>query len=223
MQRSADRTSPHVEVAVVLVTAFGYPVLMSVAGAASGRFATGYTLDDAAAGGLILYELAALAIIGAFLKSRGWALRDLNPGIGWRLTGAGVVLGLLIFASNWVVSVLFMAGGLIRPETVGPIDARGLGLAMFAVLCVVNPVFEETLVVGYVVEALRDRHPPLLAVNLSVSVRLLYHLYQGPAGVILIIPAGLLFAFAYLRLNRIWPLIVAHGLLDAVGILGCRS
>lgn len=221
MQRSADRTSPAAELAVVMVTAFGFPVLTSLAMAVGGRYAAGLVIDDAGISGLIVYELAALAIVATFLKSRGWTLRDLNPEIRWHLTGAGVVLCLLILASNWIVSSLFTAVGLIDPEGYS-VDASGLGIAPLAALCVVNPVFEETLVVGYLTEALRDRHSPLLAVNLSVSIRLLYHLYQGPAGVISIIPAGLLFAFAYRRLNRLWPLVFAHGLLDAVAVIGCR-
>ena len=222
MQRSADRTSPAGEVVVVLVTAFGYLVLMSLAMAAGGRFVTGYKLDNAGAAGLILYELVALAIVGTFLKSRGWTLRDFNPEISWRLTGAGVLLAAAILAANWILAALFMAVGLIGAEAYGSVDAGGLGVALFTALCIVNPVFEETLVVGYVAEALRDRRPPLLAVNLSVSIRLLYHLYQGPAGVIAVVPAGLLFAFAYQRWNRLWPLVFAHSLLDALGILNSR-
>ncbi len=205
-----------------MLTAFGYPVLTSLACAAAGRFAEGYKLDDAGAAGLVLYELAVLAIVGTFLKRRGWTLRDLKPEISWRLTAAGVALCLLVLLSEWVVALLFSAAGLIGPEAPGPIDARGLGVAMFAAVCVVNPVFEETLVVGYVAEALRGRHAPLLAINLSVSIRLLDHLYQGPAGGAAIIPTGLVFAYACHGLDRLWPLVFAHGLLDAVGIIACR-
>lgn len=61
-----------------------------------------------------------------------------------------------------------------------------------------------------------------LGIALFVSIRLLYHLYQGPAGVIAINPMGLLFAFVYHRWHRLWPLVFAHGLLDALGILNSR-
>jgi len=33
---------------------------------------------------------------------------------------------------------------------------------------------------------------------------------------------GLLFAFVYLRWSRLWPLVLAHGLLDALALAGCR-
>lgn len=222
MTRSADRTSTVAEVVVVLLTAFGFPVLASVAMAAAGRHVSGYTFDNIGVGGLIAYEIAALAIVATFLWSRGWMLKDFNPEITWRLSAAGVVLFVLINFSTSVISVLFMALGLIGPESYRLFDASGLGVALMIALCIFNPIFEETLVVGYVMEALRDRHPPLLAINLSVSIRLLYHLYQGPIGVITVIPAGLLFAFAYYRLNRLWPLVLAHGLMDLLGIMNCR-
>jgi hypothetical protein len=56
-------------------------------------------------------------------------------------------------------------------------------------------------------------------VNVSVAIRLLYHLYQGGIGVIGIIPFGLIFAWWYARIGRLWPLFVAHGLTDAAGLL----
>ena len=222
MQRSADRTSPAGEVVVVLLTAFGFLVLTSLAAAVGGHYAKVDRFDDAGAAGLIAYELAALSIVGAFLKSRGWTLRDIHPEVTWGLSGAGFLLYAATLALWWTVSSLFTATGLIGPDSYPVVDASGLGVVMLAVFCIVNPIFEETLVVGYVAEALRDRHPPLLAVNVSVSIRLLYHLYQGPAGVIAIVPMGLLFAFVYLRWSRLWPLVLAHGLLDALALAGCR-
>ncbi len=222
MQRSADRTSPTSEVVVVLATAFGFLILMSLAAAVAGHYTRVETFNDAGVAGLIVYELAALAIVGTYLRSRGWTLRDVNPEISWGLTGAGVLLCVATLVLWWTVSALFAAAGLVRPEASPGVDASGLGLAQLAVLCIVNPVFEETLVVAYVVEALRDRRPPLTAVNVSVSIRLLYHLYQGPAGVIAIVPMGLLYAFVYLKWNRLWPLVFAHGLLDAAALASCR-
>jgi membrane protease YdiL (CAAX protease family) len=46
-------------------------------------------------------------------------------------------------------------------------------------------------------------------------VRLLYHLYQGPIGVVTIVPMGLLFGYAYARSRQLWPLIFAHVLITA--------
>jgi membrane protease YdiL (CAAX protease family) len=45
-----------------------------------------------------------------------------------------------------------------------------------------------------------------------------YHLYQGVLGALTIAPVGLLFAYWYVRSGRLWPLIVAHGLIDFIGL-----
>ena len=52
-----------------------------------------------------------------------------------------------------------------------------------------------------------------VAINVSVVVRLLYHLYQGPIGVLTIVPMGLLYGYLYSRTRQLWPLVVAHVLL----------
>ncbi len=55
-----------------------------------------------------------------------------------------------------------------------------------------------------------------MAVNVSAVIRLSYHLYQGVAGVLAIVPLGLLFGFWFARTRQLWPLIVAHAILDFV-------
>lgn len=56
------------------------------------------------------------------------------------------------------------------------------------------------------------------AVNISAAIRLSYHLYQGAAGVLSVVPIGLLFAYWFARTRQLWPLIVAHAILDLVGL-----
>ena len=56
------------------------------------------------------------------------------------------------------------------------------------------------------------------AVNISAALRLSYHLYQGVAGVLALVPTGLLFAVWFVRTRQLWPLIVAHAMMDLVGL-----
>jgi membrane protease YdiL (CAAX protease family) len=51
-----------------------------------------------------------------------------------------------------------------------------------------------------------------------VIVRLLYHLYQGPIGILMAVPMGLLYGYVYSRTRQLWPLVVAHVLLDLIGL-----
>jgi membrane protease YdiL (CAAX protease family) len=56
------------------------------------------------------------------------------------------------------------------------------------------------------------------AVNISAAIRLSYHLYQGVAGVLALVPTGLVFAIWFVRTRQLWPLIVAHAVIDFVGL-----
>ena len=92
------------------------------------------------------------------------------------------------------------------------------GAASIAAISIVNPCFEELLVLAYVVQALRKRFGLTVAVNVSLTIRLLYHLYQGPLVVIPIAVFGLAATLVYVRMGRLWPVIVMHGILDFVGL-----
>ncbi len=59
--------------------------------------------------------------------------------------------------------------------------------------------------------------------NVSMGIRLLYHLYQGPMGIITIVPLGLLYGFVYVRTRQLWPLILAHMLIDIAGLAVATS
>jgi membrane protease YdiL (CAAX protease family) len=82
----------------------------------------------------------------------------------------------------------------------------------------VNGIFEELFVGRLHHHALRDVRGVWTAINVSTVVRLLYHLYQGPIGVITIIPMGLLYGYVYARTRLLWPLIFAHVLIDIIGL-----
>ena len=59
---------------------------------------------------------------------------------------------------------------------------------------------------------------------MSTGLRVLYHLYQGPLGVLTIVPMGLMFGYIYVRTRKLWPVIVAHVLMDVIGLaLASRS
>ena len=84
-----------------------------------------------------------------------------------------------------------------------------------------NGVLEEIVVVGYLVTRLRDigwRIPA--AVAASALLRGTYHLYQGVGAFVGNAVMGLVFALFFLVKRRLWPLVIAHALLDIVAYLG---
>lgn len=84
---------------------------------------------------------------------------------------------------------------------------------------IVNPLFEELFVCGYVITVARESGQLALGVNASIAIRLAYHLYQGGIGVIGIIPLGLIFGLWFARTGRLWPVVVAHGIADFAGLV----
>ncbi len=57
------------------------------------------------------------------------------------------------------------------------------------------------------------------AVLASALFRATLHTYQGLDGALSILAVGVIFGFTYWRWRQLWPLIVAHALLDFVGFL----
>jgi len=84
-----------------------------------------------------------------------------------------------------------------------------------------NGFLEEVLVVGYLLLRLRqlDLHPAI-AIAVSAVLRGSYHLYQGYGGFVGNVAMGVVFAFVFLRWRRLWPLVLAHALIDIVALVG---
>jgi membrane protease YdiL (CAAX protease family) len=84
-----------------------------------------------------------------------------------------------------------------------------------------NAVLEEFVVVGYLLTRLREFGvQDWKALVASAVLRGSYHLYQGFGGFIGNVIMGLVFGYFYQRTRRVWPLAIAHTLLDVVSFVG---
>ncbi|AWB84860.1 CPBP family intramembrane glutamic endopeptidase [Corynebacterium liangguodongii] len=84
-----------------------------------------------------------------------------------------------------------------------------------------NAFAEETVVVTWFVVRLRQLGwHPAAAIASSAVLRGSYHLYQGVSAGFGNIVMGVVFASFFHRTGKIWPLILAHFLIDAVAYLG---
>lgn len=102
----------------------------------------------------------------------------------------------------------------------------GLGDTWWRVPMLVAAAFangwaEEVIVVGYLLTRLRQlRMNPVLALLCSGLLRGAYHLYQGFGAGLGNVAMGLVFGYAWRRTGRLWPLVVAHGIIDTVAFVG---
>ena len=157
--------------------------------------------------------------------------------IALQLTSAGTLIA-------WGLLVWYLLGHLPKPRWQDMVDALalaavigipGLGLYLVAlhvgwttsivisdgfiltqlVWAFANGFAEESVVVAYLQERFGRR-----AIIPAAILRGSYHLYQGVSAFFGNLVMGLLYGLYYARTGRVWPLILAHFLIDAVAFVG---
>jgi membrane protease YdiL (CAAX protease family) len=80
---------------------------------------------------------------------------------------------------------------------------------------------EEVIVIAFLLTRLRQlRVDPMVALLASSLLRGAYHHYQGFSAGLGNVAMGLVFGYVWRRTGRLWPLIVAHGVIDSVAYVG---
>lgn len=216
------------EFVLVVSIAFGWAIVASVfsllyAPGISEAPATGSTFGQGHLYGVVTMELILLPVVASTLYVRGWRLKDFPMGIGKAMTALGIFLAV----SAWLVDIVIGFGlQLLFPAMRAAFDgvqayrpANPPDFIAIYIVSLINPVFEEVVVCGYVIPALARRFGQTAAVNASVVIRCLYHLYQGVGAIPFHLAYGLMQAYAYVRIGKLWPLIVSHALLDFFALL----
>jgi uncharacterized protein len=205
------------EAGVLVAIAFGWFIAISFDAVARG-FPTSASFSDANLAGMMVLEgflgVAALS----FLRLRGHSVRELLPSPDWRGCLIGALLcGVAVLAWTAVGQLLFSADEMQAQPIVEIASNARPSLAYVIALSMVNGLYEETFLLGYLVRAFAPAGASL-ALGLSLLVRVLYHLYQGPAGAVSILLFGLIVSGFYWRTRALWPAVFAHTLLDAVAL-----
>lgn len=217
MNQYIKSISRGLEFFIVIIVAFGFSILASVISVLNPELNTPITNSQLEF--LLVYESLVIIVLGVFLSMRGWSFRKLGLIPTLKDTGIGILIafvGYLFYTVIWSVSGSFVPD---LEQQADNLVAPGLELATVLAVSVLNPVYEELFVCGYAIAALREGRGSWFAINVSVWIRLIYHLYQGTTGVISIIPLGILFAYWYARTGRLWPVFIAHGIFDLTSLL----
>lgn len=219
MLRYLTALSRRSEFVVVIAAAFGIFIYSSVW--AAFHPTTMGRESDASLVAISVYELIALIALGTFLRLRGWSLKSVGLAISPVDTLIGLGLAALSYGAYVLAWIVLASASPDTAERLSHFKFMNVGLSLPLVVftSVLNPVFEELFVSGYVIMALKNAGREQLGINLSVAIRLSYHLYQGTLSVLSVLPFGLIMAYWYARNGRLWPLIVAHAAIDFVGLM----
>jgi len=142
----------------------------------------------------------------------------LGLGFRWTDIGMGCLLAILCWLSEHPIYWFLEAFGLGVNPVNADMHAGMLSISAVVLLSFINPIFEELFVCAYVIRALERTRSRMFAVNVSVALRASYHLYQGAIGGLVLIAFGLILGWYFARSGRLWPAIVAHGLLDLIAL-----
>ena len=197
---------------------FGWPILNSLQYVLQTDAQTMTQAQDAAAFsdasfiGLIVMELITAGVALLVLHHRKFAVERLYPAPTVRGFAIAILLYLgAAYASQFVLTI-FHSGSADEPVQ-RSLAAAVVSPPVLAAVGVVNGMYEEVFLLGYLQRGLRD-YGASLALGLPLLIRALYHLYQGPSGVVSVLIFGLVLAIFYRRTESLFPVVFAHVLAD---------
>jgi membrane protease YdiL (CAAX protease family) len=157
------------------------------------------------------------------LYQAGVRMREI--GLNWYRPGRDLLLGVLLAACIGIpgLGLYLLAHALGISLNVVPtnLSENWWTVPVLALLAFGNGFVEEVTVVGYLITRMRDARFSLgVAVFASCVLRGSYHLYQGFGGFIGNLIMGFVFVIVWRKTGRLWPLIIAHTLIDAATFIG---
>ncbi|MCF3940876.1 CPBP family intramembrane glutamic endopeptidase [Gordonia sp. Z-3] len=165
-----------------------------------------------AIGGLGVYLLWRSGFLRLAGLDRGPTRRDLPAGVG-----LAAVVGLPGLALVAIARALGVNAHLVPSE----VDGVWWRWPILILLAVGNAAAEEIIVVAYFITRLRQLGASENASLAASSVlRGGYHLYQGVGAGLGNVVMGLVFGRFFQVTSRVWPLVVAHAVMDIVAFVG---
>lgn len=137
---------------------------------------------------------------------------DLLGGVGLAALIGIPGLGLYLVSRRWGIDAM------VVPSSLGDTWWR---VPMLVATAFADGWGEEVIVVGYLLTRLGQLGlRPGVALGCSSVLRGCYHLYQGFGAGLGNLALGVGFGYVWRRTGRLWPLVIAHGLIDTVAFVG---
>ena len=163
----------------------------------------------------VLFSYGALAL---FLLAKDRIMPRAHRARDW-LEGAG--LAALIGIPGLALYFAALQLGWSKEVIPGDFANAWVEIPVSLLKAAANAFAEETVVVMWLMTRLRQAHWSLPATLAASSIlRGSYHLYQGVSAGCGNIIMGLIYGYYYHRTGRVWPLVIAHFLIDAAAFVG---
>lgn len=171
-----------------------------------------------------ILQLLAWAALGLYLLYRA-GIGPKAVGLAKRIAGKDWLGGIGLTALIGIPGLgLYFAGralGLNLNVAPSTLDQAWWVIPVLIGSAIGNALAEEVLVVGYLLRRLRGFGAgENTALLIGAVLRGSYHLYQGFGGFLGNLLMGLVFGRVWQRTNRLWPLVLAHSLLDILAFVG---
>ena len=171
----------------------------------------------------VVFDLAPVWLVFHLLRRSGEGVAAIGLGRG-RL-GSDLGRGFVLFAVVGLAGVGVYLGsvelGVNRYVVPVPPLGHWWTIPILVLGSLQAALLEEVVAVGYLVTRLRQlRWTALAAVGASALLRGGYHLYQGWGAFAGNAVLGALFGVVFLRTRRLWPIVIAHMLLDVAAGVG---
>ena len=174
--------------------------------------------------------LFVLGVVSLRLRSGTWAALGLSRPPSWKrvvlIALAAVVLRLVLGAAVESLAAQIWPAPIKAPKGANEIAGHPLiALKWLGIVWTFAAFGEELSYRAYLVTRAADlgKRSRLAYGFAVVAVAVLFgfgHYYKGPAGILDSAVAGLIFGAAYLMAQRnLWACVLAHGLIDTVGVV----
>lgn len=172
---------------------------------------------------LLIMELLMLGLLWHILRLNSETLDDLTVPFSGRDLLRGLGLAFWAYGAYYLAAVTLVkiAGPSAGEQSRRSFDVFRTELTIFYLLtAIVNPFAEEFLVRGFLQTRLRQAgHGALGVVLASVALQASYHLYQGVVPCLSLGFSFLIFALYYQANRRLWPVVIAHLIMDVLAML----
>lgn len=170
-----------------------------------------------------LFGLAPVWLVVYLVRRSGEGIRAL--GLRADRVRDDVVHGIALFAVVGLVGIgVYLAAvelGVNRFVVPVPPLGHWWTVPVLVLNAIEAALLEEVVVVAYLITRLRQLgFTESASVGASALLRGTYHLYQGWGGFLGNLAMGALFGTVFSRTRRVWPIVVAHLLLDVAAGLG---